>query len=98
MTWIYICFLLIWEGSTFKQKINILSGEKKLFHLLECTSGPEVIKLISFPTQMSMFNTKITKHEIFFANKYENANNSWHCRIHQQRNFYAQLCLGGKNL
>ena len=38
------------------------------------------------------------EHEIFSANKYENANNSWHFHIYQQRNFHAQLCLARKNL
>ena len=49
----------------------------------------------------SMVNS--AKHEIISANKYENANNSWHyyCwhfHIYQQRNFHAQLCLARKNL
>ena len=38
------------------------------------------------------------EHEIFSANKYENANSSWHFHIYQQRNFHAQLCLARKNL
>ena len=38
------------------------------------------------------------EHEIFSANKYENANNSWHFHIYEQRNFHAQLCLARKNL
>ena len=38
------------------------------------------------------------EHEIFSTNKYENANNSWHFRIYEQRNFHAQLCLARKNL
>ena len=38
------------------------------------------------------------EHEIFSANKYENANNSWHFHIYQQRNFHAQLCLARKKL
>ena len=38
------------------------------------------------------------EHEIFSANKYENANNSWHFHIYQLRNFLAQLCLARKNL
>ena len=37
-------------------------------------------------------------HEIFSANKYENANNSWHFHINKQKNFHAQLCLVRKNL
>ena len=36
---------------------------------------------------------------IFFsANKYENANNSWHFHIYYQRNFHAQLCLTRKKI
>ena len=38
------------------------------------------------------------EHEIFSANEYENANNSWHFHIYLQRNFHAQLCLARKNL
>ena len=37
------------------------------------------------------------EHEIFSANKYENANNSWHFHIHWQINFHAQLCLAKTN-
>ena len=33
------------------------------------------------------------EHEIFSANKYKNANNSWQFHIYLQRNFHAQLCL-----
>ena len=39
------------------------------------------------------------EHEIFSANKYENANNIWHFHIYLQTNFHAQLCLAiRKNL
>ena len=38
------------------------------------------------------------EHEIFPANKYENANNSWHFHIYLQRNFHAQLYLARQNL
>ena len=31
------------------------------------------------------------EHEIFSANKYENANNNWHFHIYKQRNINAQL-------
>ena len=37
-------------------------------------SGPEVIKLF--------FMLNSAEHEIFSANKYENANNSWHFHIY----------------
>ena len=39
-------------------------------------------------------------HEIFSANKHENANNngSWHFHIYLKRNFHAQLYFGRKNL
>ena len=40
----------------------------------------------------------IPEHEIFSANKYENANKSWHLYIYKQRNFRAQLCLARKKL
>ena len=38
------------------------------------------------------------EHEIFSANKYENANNIWHFHIYYQRNFHAQLYLERKHL
>ena len=38
------------------------------------------------------------EHEIFSANKYENANNSWHFHIYWQRNFLAQQYLAKKSL
>ena len=60
--------------------------------------GPEVIKLFSCPTQISMtffmltdlkilttansFLLNIAEHEIFSANKYENANFCWHFHIY----------------
>ena len=51
-------------------------------------SGLEVIKLFSRSTQ----------HEVFSANKYENANNSWYFHIYLKRNFHAQLRLARNNL
>ena len=60
--------------------------------------GPEVIKLFSCSTHLSMkfvlhinlkllilansFLLNIAGHEIFSANRYENANNSWHFHIY----------------
>ena len=38
------------------------------------------------------------EHENFFADKYENANSSWHFHIYQQRHFHAQQYLARKNL
>ena len=46
----------------------------------------------------TFFMLNSAEHELFSANKYENANNSWHFHIYLQRNFYAQLCLARKNL
>ena len=37
------------------------------------------------------------EHEIFPANKYENANSGWHFHIYYQRTFHAHLCLARKN-
>ena len=66
--------------------------------ILDLQSGPEVIKLFSCLTQMSMkifrlidlklliiansFLLSIAEHEIFSANKYENANYCWHFHIY----------------
>ena len=38
------------------------------------------------------------EHEIFSANQYENAKQSWHFHIYQKRNFHAKLHLARKNL
>ena len=73
----------------------------------QTTSGPEVIKLFSCSTQLSMkfvllinlklltilnsFLLNIAQNENFTANKYENANCSWLFHIYKQRNFHAQL-------
>ena len=43
-------------------------------HAKICLSGPEVIE--------KMFMLNSAEHEIFSANKYENANNSWHFHIY----------------
>ena len=42
-----------------------------------------------------MFNSAV--HEIFSANRYENANSSWHFHSYGQRNFLAQLCIAREN-
>ena len=68
---------------------TLLNGERP---------GPKVIKLFSCSTQLSMkfsllinlklltiansFLLNIAEHENFSANKYENANYSWHFHIH----------------
>ena len=75
-------------------------------------SGPEVIKLFSCSTQLSMkffllinlksltiansFLLTIAEHEIFFDNKYENANYCWNFHIYLQRKFHALLSLAWK--
>ena len=41
----------------------------------------------------AFFMLNSAEHELFYANHYENANNSWHFHIYQQRNVNAQLCL-----
>ena len=45
-------------------------------------SGPEVIKLFFLLTLANSFLLNIAKHEIFSANKYENANFCWHFHIY----------------
>ena len=68
------------------------------FKLVIPGSGPEVIKLFSCSTQLSVkfvllknlklltianaFLLYIAQHEIFSANKYENANYCWHFHIY----------------
>ena len=45
-------------------------------------TGPEIL---------NFFMLNLAEHENFSANKYENANNSWHFHIYQQRNSHAHL-------
>ena len=61
---------------------------------------PKIKNKMCFRTQgyKTFFMLNSAEHIIFSANKYENANNSWHFGIYQQRNFHAQLCLARKNL
>ena len=40
----------------------------------------------------TFFMLSSAEHEIFSANKYENAKNSWHFHIYLQRKFHVQLC------
>ena len=44
------------------------------------------------------FLLNIAEHEIFSANKDENANNCWHFHIYLQRKFYAQLTWARKKV
>ena len=69
--------------------------------------GPEVIKLVSYSTHLSMkfqllIKTKIPANKevscfkslrycIYHANKCLNANNCWHFDIYEQDKFRAQL-------
>ena len=75
-------------------------------------SGPEVIKLFSCSTQLSMkffllinlklltfansFLLNIAEHENFSANKYENANYCWHFHILLAENFSCSVELSMK--
>ena len=45
----------------------------------------------------SIFMLNSAEHGIFSANKYENANSSWHFHIYKQRKSHAKLCLARKN-
>ena len=73
---------------------------------LTLSPGPEVIKLFSCSTQLSMkfqllIKTKVLTNEevpcfkslrcIYHANKCQNANNCWHFKIYEQDKFCAQL-------
>ena len=39
------------------------------------------------------FMLNSAEHEMFSANKYENANNSWHFHIYQQRNYIVGIFI-----
>ena len=50
------------------------------------------------PRLYFFFMLNSAEHGIFSANKYENANNSWHFHIYKQRKFHGQLCLAKMTL
>ena len=54
------------------QTCTVTSGLGLNFLVRSICPGPAVIKLLSCSSE----------HEIFTANKYENANNSWHFHIY----------------
>ena len=78
-----------------------------MYELHYTRPGPEVIKLVSYSTQLSMkfqllIKTKIPANKevlcfkslrccIYHANKCLNANNCWHFDIYEQDKFRAQL-------
>ena len=72
-----------------------LSGLTVVIRYIFSCWGPYVNRPIGYKT---FFMLNSAEHEIFSANKYENANNSCHFHIYQQRNLHAQLCLVRKNL
>ena len=66
-------------------------GKRTTTRPMKCLAeNLEVIKLF--------FILNSAEHEFFSANKYENANNSWHFIFISRANFNAQLCLARKNL
>ena len=52
---------------------------------------------LKLQTITNSFSLNIAEHEIFSANKYENANNSLHFHIYLQRKFHAQLSWAWEN-
>ena len=50
------------------------------------------------PIYITFFMLNWAEHEIFSANKYENANYFWHFYIYYPRKFHAHLYLARKNL
>ena len=58
----------------------------------------ELVLLINLRllTIANSFLLNIAEHENFSANKYENANNSWHFHINKLRKFQAQLIWAWK--
>ena len=89
--------LVVWSGSSLVA--FCIAIDTKFLHTdNEDLSGPEVIKLFSCSSQLSLkfvllINRKLltiassfllntAEHENFSANKYENANYSWHFHIY----------------
>ena len=78
---IYICVFafignqpVLWRNQLLKLIKNLMIKIQSILfiHPYCPQSGPEVIKL---------FTLNSAEYEIFSANKYENANNSWHFHI-----------------
>ena len=87
---VFVMFILL--------RILSMCRRRQITRKLNTKPGPEVIKLFSCSTQLSMkfvllmniklltiansFLRNIDEHEKFSANKYENANYSWHFHIY----------------
>ena len=70
--------MFLWRNKkniyTFHLKKGVLPGTTEILQVsLRVRPGPEIIKI---------FILSSTEHEIFSANKYENANLSWHFHIY----------------
>ena len=74
-----------------KKKTMTFSGNSSDLELWQVLikPGPEVMKLFSCSTQLSM------KFSLLINMK--NANKSWHFHIYKQRKFHAQQCFARKN-
>ena len=94
-------------------KRNVIWNDKNIKPTFK--TKPELTNFFSCPTQLSMkfvlltylklftaaksFWLNIAGHDIFPANKYENAKNAtycWHFHIYYQRKFHAQLSCAWK--
>ena len=82
-----------------KIRIYYIWVEKKCLIMWSCGdsaswSGPSLSTHMIRPRgYKTFFMLNSAEHEIFSANKYENANNIWHFHIYKQRKSHAQLCL-----
>ena len=89
---VHLCYSRLTSDLVPREATVISAGHN--FRLVKCKTRTEVYFLHSHncsdPGGYKTFCVhNSVEHEIFSANKYENANNSWHFHIYQQRNFHA---------
>ena len=77
-----------YEKHSFRTPSSRYTSVKLFLQFYPKSPGPELIKLfffmlsIKFSLLINMKMPTIAEHEIFSANRYENANNSWHFHIY----------------
>ena len=91
----YVCFFCLFFFFFFwRNYLNIQLCVAETVSWLRARFGAIIIR----PGDYKTFFMLNLAWWIFPANKYGNANNSWHFHIYLQRNLYALLCLAIKNL
>ena len=87
---VHLCYSRLTSDLVPREATVISAGHN--FRLVKCKTRTEVHtqpQLLRPEGYKTFCVHNSVEHEIFSANKYENANNSWHFHIYQQRNFHA---------